>query len=447
MLQALLFTATALVFLCCIFFVYKKWYMSALLMLLFYNLNIFNCTFQYAIIYYVKWLIFCGIGVVLFFLTVFRKPYIINYITKKPLIYGLLFIISAIISALLSENTIEALIRASSFFILISISLFVITAKDQEIRASEVLFAIYCFDIVVVLLSLLGATDSSLWLAGRLVGLLYPNATGMVVYAYSSLIVAFALLWSIDRYRWFHLLIAAGSLILIILTQSRAGYLAVICGLVCVLGLLLSRKGFLVLAYGLLLGMIAFALFATSSVSEIGQSILRGSSVEEIGGPRLYYMNRAFQHFQKNPLWGIGMGTVPEDIVVDDIPERPFSSSAERVANQTGYHLLLVETGIVGLLFYLSWLLSSFYIGKSICEYLKMTDNRKLLTYYAAFLGLFVAYAAHGIFEGFPSGAGNIVAVRMWALSGMFMAFKHLSQKSRAAITGPSETTMIWEKA
>jgi len=440
-------TATVLVLLAAVMFWRKGSPTAAVLMLLFYNLNLFHSTFTFPSVYYIKWGLFVGLAPVWALATTLVEGPPRDLRNKKPLIFASCFIISAWVSAVMAPNPGESILRAGSFLLLLAITWTTMISGRESRQAVMVLLAIYGYDIIVVICSFIGVFSPSMWNKGRFVGLFYPHASVMVVYAYSALIVSFALVLSYRKYKLLNGFIFLTSLIALILTKGRAGYVAAICGTVAILFVFFSKKVLPVLAYILLLGVLLFALLSPLSVNQIGSKVLRGSSVEEIGGPRLYYMRRAIQYFWKNPVFGIGMGTIPKGVKGEQDPGQPLASATGRVANQAGYHLLLVETGAFGFLFYLGWLLTSLLAGWSITQELKAAGDQETLSGYAAFLGLLAAYAANGIFEGYPSGAGNILVVRMWALAGIFMAFQPLPQESREGLAAPGETELLWEKA
>jgi hypothetical protein len=115
---------------------------------------------------------------------------------------------------------------------------------------------------------------------------------------------------------------------------------------------------------------------------------------------------RSFKAFRSAPYFGIGMGRTTF---------RGSSQAFARVGGLMGYHGLLAETGLVGFGFYGLWmLLTVVFLFRCIHITRDLVDQNTL----AIGLALFLAFAALGVFEGYPGSIGNIVTPMMAMISG-----------------------------
>lgn len=343
---------------------------------------------------------------------------------KLPHFFGLCFVLVALISALLSVSFLEPAVRAISFLLLLSLGYVMMPSQDLAGRSKELLTAIVLFDLIILCGSLLGINNPNFYAGGRFGGIFTPLATSMALYAYSIAIVFLSFILFRKQKGLFRLAVNITiflvSIAIIVMTGSRAGYFSCLVGLLSVFGIY-SRGRLVLLSFLAILGLIFASVFITISMGDISTTILRGSTIQQIGGPRWSMAQQAFKVIEKHPFFGIGMGSVPGD---DSAISSHIIGKSEggRATGQNGYILLLAETGIFGLLFYGGWLVLSLYAGVN-----HIPEN--LRGYWAAFLGLFLAYAFHGIFEEFPSGPGNIVAIRMWAMAGLFTTLGHFKEQ------------------
>jgi hypothetical protein len=427
--RALLIIASVVIFIFIIYYRNRRYYTASGLMVLFYLFGEYNAVFPYAKAYYAKWIIyvlFVGIWGAFNLLNSGRQKYIIY---KVPLIFASLFIFSSLISALLSTNPGEASIRASTFILLVIIGYSIIPTDDGITRAWEIFIGIFTYDAIVILASVPGILHPGFYDSGRFMGIL-TRATEMTVYAYCCLIFCYEAVVTGRKNRGKYILLGMASLLIIILCKGRAGYLSALVGILVVTWACLPRTAFWVICAMLSLLLLFSAIVLKGTLNripteEISSEVLRGTgtSLKEMSQIRWFYMQRAIHIFKQNPFFGIGMGTIPRGITVETNPDLPFQSSSQRVANQAGYHLLLAETGAIGLTFYLGWLFSSVYTYMRARKKFFQPRNIDTPSYFPAFLALFLAYAVNGIFEGYPSGAASAVVVRMWAISGIFALF------------------------
>lgn len=410
--------ASLVLFLSMICFIWKKRPAVSALLLIYYIQSLPETIIETMMIYYVKWLTFFLI-IAFWTIVVVRKRLALPFrgLRLTP-IWAAMFIFSALTSALLSKTVIEAGLRAATFLLLFSLAYIIMPVADMQRRKTDLFQSIYCFDAVIVVFTVCGIFSSSFFLDGRLIGLLL-RATFLVVFAYSFLILSLVKFTRPGSFRLYHGFMILLSLGVIILTKSRGGYLAALGGVLTFFALT-RKKIFWAL---IILVMVTPVLVAPFQVrwSRYSSEVLRGRSVTEVLGDRWLMVRQAFNLYAKNPVFGAGMGSVP----ASDRAREPETvvGPKDRMAGNTGYMTILYETGAMGLGFYLFWLLSTFSNGIHACRQAAMTGESDSSIYWAGFLALLVAYALHGITEGFPSGAGNIVAVRMWAMSGLFVYY------------------------
>jgi hypothetical protein len=425
--KAFLIAASVLILVSMIYFWRRRSYAASGLMFLFYLLGLYTEMLPYAKAYYAKWIIYVGFVAIW---GVFNLPKVARgkYVTYKvPLLFASLFIFSSLLSACLSTSPGEASLRASTFMLLVILGYIIIPTDDGENRARDIFVAIFAFDTIVTLASVPGLLYPAFYDSGRFMGIV-SRATDMTVFAYGCLIFCYEAIVTGRKNRSWYILLGIASILIVILCKGRAGYLAAMVGILVVTWGCLSRRAFwaisVVFSLLLLVPPLYFKIISERiPTEEISAEVLRGSSLREMSSSRWYYMQRAIRIFKQNPFFGIGMGAIPPDIKVETNPDLPFKSSAERVANQAGYHLLLAETGAIGLTFYLGWLFSSVYAYTRARKKFLQLGNVHTPPHFPAFLALFLAYAVHGIFEGYPPSAGSFVGVRMWAISGIFVLF------------------------
>lgn len=386
---------------------------------IFYILTVFGNLFPFSLAYYIKWGIYCFLIISWTFIT-FTMRHARHYtLYKIPIYFAILFIFSALLSAVFSGNLGQPSLRALLFLLLVSVSFIFMSADDPQKEVKEVFLSFLVFDSIIIMVSACGLFWPGLYEQGRFGGIFVPYSNTMGLFAYSCLISCTALLIWGNEHRGRYIIIAGISMIVLFLTKSRASLGVALAGIMIICSFL-SKSMVIVLTFILALATIFIISFYSISWEGWSASLLRGTTAEEIGGPRIFYIQRAIKTFKENPLFGIGMGNAPKGIkqeIAD--PDNPFRY--DKTAAEVGYFGLLAETGIIGSMFYFGWLLSSLYAGFKVNrDYL---HSQEIFLYWTAFLGLFVAYALHGLFEAFPLGAANIVSVRMWALSGLFALY------------------------
>lgn len=174
-------------------------------------------------------------------------------------------------------------------------------------------------------------------------------------------------------------------IICFLLTFSRGAYLAML--LTALLasgtiflrgGVFLKRGGYLVIGVFVIGCCVFFTPVGSRLVSSWSQT--DGSRVERV---RLLY--EAAEHAAERPLLGVGLGNYP-------ILVKPTAAPREPIYVHNLYLDIAVEQGIIGLLFFLSFVSGAMWRGFSI--WLKEDDHYAI----ACFFGT-VYFLLHGVFE------------------------------------------------
>ncbi len=343
-----------------------------------------------------------------------------NYPVHRSIpMFALLFIASAWLSAFFGVHLFDAVFRPFTFLLLFFLAYIILPADTLDNRLLDLYKSVFVFDLIIVFCSAVGLFSPDFYLDGRFEGIVY-RATGLSAYAYTLLILALVAYSRASRFSLFSVVTALVSLVVLVLTKSRAGYLAALAG-VLTFFFLANKKVFAVLVITACL-VPALLLPFQPEWGNVSSSLLRGRSLQEILGGRGRDAQEALEIFLKHPFFGIGMGSVAEPTPswMGRGSEELTLIHTRRLGGNTGYLLILYETGVFGFTFYLLWLSLSFFSGwGNYTGYFK-PHSAALAPVWAGFLGLLVAYGLHGLFEGYPAGVGSTVSIRIWALAGLF---------------------------
>ncbi len=143
--------------------------------------------------------------------------------------------------------------------------------------------------------------------------------------------------------RLFHLLIIGVALLLLNLTASRASIGAL--AAVWLLAAALSRRRRTFVAFGICLAVIGVGALLWTAESTGWLDLMRLSEQHrgnDLTSGRDREHERAIRLFHEHPIVGLGLGNVAADMVAKQYEIRAVA--------QLGYHLILVETGLPGLL-------------------------------------------------------------------------------------------------
>ena len=416
--------ASLIILVLCIRFALKREYQSIGFISLYFLFSVFLLIYKEAFVefYFTKWLLYTAIVIGWTFFLIINRKISFGFPSgqKWPVIFAFLFILSSIISGILSLNRREAVTRALTFS-LVFILAFFISRQDTLRGVKNFFMSLFVFDAVLVGMSALGIFSNVFYTASGRFGGLMQMPTEIVIYAYTLIAVTLTLQFTTTKHKFSYFIAIFISLVQIILAQSRSGYL---CTLIVFLGIVivLRKRKVLLIFSSITVILLIYILSADISIENITFTVLRGESIEEIYGIRKIYAENAMVAFRENPFLGIGMGSIPYWFTPLTMEGMPFESSIQRVANQVGYHLILAETGAVGLSLYLLWLLTTIVIGLKKITSARNAGDRNY-PYLSALFMIFVAYSVNGIFESFPASAGSVVAIRQWIISGLFLFY------------------------
>jgi hypothetical protein len=255
---------------------------------------------------------------------------------------------------LLAEDVLEGLLRAMSFVAL----LIVCTSIRGNEAFWEFMTGVFATAGLVVFLSAIAYVSGdpdSLHKTGRVQGLLTnPNDLGTLLWVFLSLSIAiFPRIFRRSRLA-ITFLFFLGALLLY-LTASRAA----IGALLAALGTLSfsgnNHKGVLVLCVLLLIGVL---LVSNTDAEQQLAAYFRldtAVSLDDATSGRVREHETAMMLTAEHPLKGIGLG---------NFPTGPDDPSKHRAVNQLGFELIMVETGIPGLLLICSACLAALWKGQ-----------------------------------------------------------------------------------
>lgn len=235
--------------------------------------------------------------------------------------------------------------------------------------------------------------------------------------------------------RLYLLLVLLSSGTALILTKSRSGLLGLALGLVFygLFKFIINKKERLVIFFklsGLAIALLAVAFFiGTPSTTKIGEVITQpdlspSSQVQEGGTPseeiRKIVWQGAIKVWQRYPIFGSGVETFAYSYYLDRPLAHNLVSEWDFLYNKAHNELLnlLANSGIVGLLSYLSIFVGIFYIGIN-----NSFDNKhrdKILALLAGILAMFVSN-----FFGFSTVTSNLLLFGFFAIIVL-----HTSQKN-----------------
>lgn len=234
--------------------------------------------------------------------------------------------------------------------------------------------------------------------------------------------------------RLYLLLVLLASSTALILTKSRSGLLGLALGLVFygLFKFIINKKERLVIFFklsGLAIALLAVAFFIGVPTSKIDEVIIQpdlsqSSQVQEGGTPseeiRKIVWQGAIRVWQRYPIFGSGVETFAYSYYLDRPLAHNLVSEWDFLYNKAHNELLnlLANSGIVGLLSYLSIFIGIFYIGIN-----NSFDNKhrdKILALLAGILAMFVSN-----FFGFSTVTSNLLLFGFFAI-----IILHTSQKN-----------------
>jgi O-antigen ligase len=304
------------------------------------------CGFTFAIVTY-RWpigevgIMIAALGLVLQFRTL-RVPF-------PVMLYGL-FMLWALAASLLSWHADLALEKVKDQLKVFAIMLIVVNALQSQGRLRfYLLFYLGCFILFPVRGTLLG--NDSVW--GRAVwNYIYSNPNDLA--SLSLLALGMALGITFSEPRWTLVRLGAGVsamllLVVILLTQSRAGFIGLVAGMApATIWSGLKRPGRLLLGTGVVALVIGFAIPVAvwerlsgiamlTSTDTIAQADREGSAEQ-----RFEVQKVAWQVFLDNPVFGVGLGVYPLENV-------RYAPDLGIVDSHNTYLTVAAELGLPGL--------------------------------------------------------------------------------------------------
>lgn len=247
------------------------------------------------------------------------------------------------VTSFYATDTKEALLRTFSF-----LALYLLCLEWSTPSAfAEVMKAYERTALMIVVASgIIALFDPHLALhgTGRFQGCLHnPNDLGTTLWIVSAMSLSALAVGCRGIRRLFHLLIIGVALLLLNLTASRASIGAL--AAVWLLAAALSRRRRTFVAFGICLAVIGVGALLWTAESTGWLDLMRLSEQHrgnDLTSGRDREHERAIRLFHEHPIVGLGLGNVAADMVAKQYEIRAVA--------QLGYHLILVETGLPGLL-------------------------------------------------------------------------------------------------
>ena len=225
-------------------------------------------------------------------------------------------------------------------------------------------------------------------------------------------------------FRAFALVTGLSSLICLVLTQSRAawGVFVLIFGvflwLVCWKKLMKVRYALLILFIFAIIG----GVFFVESLDKM--------STNDISDPqnliaRLTLMKTSFQMIQAHPFIGVGLNNYSE-VMMEYVPL--FLSGEWLYLVHNKYILIWSETGTMGLIIYLLFLIS---IYRNVITYIRNQREEHSMIGISVFCSL-MAFNLHMIFESYSGGA---ITFQFWLICGLAVALGGYTVKEHHSLT------------
>jgi O-antigen ligase len=177
----------------------------------------------------------------------------------------------------------------------------------------------------------------------------YAGANGLAAFEaqFATFILALAAYEKRGLFRWSYYAVSVASVLCLMYSLSRGGYAAVIVGFLF-LGVFKQRKLLpLLLVFGL-----AWTALVPKAVQDRVDMTTKNGELDKSSEIRIGLWQDAMQVFQSNPLFGTGMNTYE------------YMGRVGRYKDTHNYFVkVLVETGIIGLLFFLFLIGGFFWTG------------------------------------------------------------------------------------
>lgn len=348
-----------------------------------------------------------------------------NYLIKKKKIdlgtpqirYGfILFLLALVISSLMSYFVLPSLNAVSRTFQLVVFYFILINVVNSKERLLIIIISIIIFDIVN---SFMVLTQYKIGLF-RVLGL-SRNPTALAMIATYSMIfgVMFFLKTKKYSYKIFFVLLIISSIIKVVLTQSRAGFVS----LLLVIGSYIIFSKNKILLMFLIIILISSILYIVPDIyftrinrfiETVKGYLFEGEEVQDI---RRSIYSIAMKVFKKHPVFGIGPANFMS--YIKHIRPELWTLKFKVLAVHSLYISLLVESGIIGLsLFVMILLFILYYLIKSIKMSRKHKDQDLIYLTIAFFIGfinfLFLGFISASLlnrFTIFLLASGHIIYI------------------------------------
>ncbi len=304
-------------------------------------------------------------------------------VSKMALMFFLILLITGIVSAFVLNSFYET-IKFSSYFLLFAIinkATLVNTRTPQLIYEWMAFYAVVFFSMQVIF-----GLDFSLYSSLNEISLIEfrytsfaqdPQKMAQIAFMLAIIFLGNFILKSSNRSGIFHLFIFVLLLIIGLFTGSRAGFFGFVISIVLLLLLKVSVKSLI-----LTLAMSLFFLFFSERILSLTIFNRLGDVIAALEGRSDVFWKEAIEIFYHHPLIGIGHGNFAV-FVSSFVKDLTYGNGQTIDQPESGYLLWLVETGIIGMVFYL------FFLAKLI-----MHKNIEVIQYKLAILVWMIGFVS-----------------------------------------------------
>lgn len=378
-------------------------YLSSLTYVLVALICIFSAGFDHDIVFY---LLVLGLGGMAISLR--KVPAELRLEKKDPLIFLAIIILWSGISFIWSIHYVRTLIEFLQLT-LAAVVLYISSRLDEEGRGKT----ISVVGLVSSLIALLGILEYIFVKTGRITStFVNPNPFG------TYLLILFLFYWgySLREKKLFLNIISVVYLVALFLTGSRGAYLSLIVAIPFLfIGLSKSgiKKSFLksVLIFSGSLAITWLVMYIAPIVQEslgldisLLDSLLRSGSLENSSTGRFEFWKTAIRIFAERPLTGFGLGTFFQSYFIGYGGNQWYSRFAHN-----HYLQILAELGIVGLILFLAFILSS------LLAFWRIYRSREYPPYFIGIAAAFIGFLAH-IFIEFSWNFPGVTVTMFWLL-------------------------------
>jgi len=383
--------------------------LELLLIILFFAFffSLFTFSFSFPQRTLVRWVFLIGISGFLLLIRL-KKPIHLTLTLSSASVW--LFVLWCYLSGTLGVTPKESLARATSFAILTLLSFHLLPTLFSGRR---VLFAAvrsyFALGIIILLVSgvFFILSPGSVFIGKRFSGiLLNPNTFGSL--AAGLIIISLFRLFYGGKGRYYYLPLAGLLSYLLLISLSRASYLATTVGSLSLLWLI-RRRNLLFYSTLVLVVFLSSYFIISGNLPPLNLDYYLRLSRTDLTTGRIAIWAHIIQAWKERPWFGVGLGgSAPDEVL----------TGGRRLGGLSAYFALLGETGIIGLSLFLFFLAVSLYLLYLLRLRAIALSDSQLAGYSSVSIALILAYSANSLFEGYFASVGTPITLLFFILAG-----------------------------